>query len=175
MLEITKGKLNTLFTTNNKKILETFRNISVPNSDHLTLLSLYKYYKDNNIEHLKIGTFKKINLLIHQLWRKARQLNKDEYNDINKKYSLLSDDDINFYKNVEDPFEKVLFILKKCCSYNTVIKTKTVNFMNNSDGIVTFYDITKKVKVNTFTDKFIFYEFGKVFGNNKFMCVTHIK
>ena len=174
ILEITKGKLNTLFTTNDKKILATFRKISIPNSDHLTLLALYKYYKDNNIEYLKIGTFKKINLLINKLWRKARQLNKDEYYNINKKYNLLTDDEIDSYENIEDSFEKVFFILKKCCKYNTVIKTKTVNFMNTSDGLVNFYDITKKNKVNTFSDKFIFYDLSTIFGTNKFTCVTHI-
>jgi pre-mRNA-splicing factor ATP-dependent RNA helicase DHX15/PRP43 len=138
ILEITDGKIDSLFVYDDEKQLKKYFNkYSFINSDHLTILNIYQQlYKNNKTKYLNNNIFYKINQRIKDYKYYARSINKKNYKYMNKKYKLIN---IEPYDDINN---NIFYILGKSFSYNLIKNNSTVNFLNNSKAKMDFSKIT---------------------------------
>jgi len=167
MLEVIDGKIESLFTTTDKKKLSKFKTSSYKNSDHLTLLNIYSLYKEKRYQYLNIATFLKIENQIRLFTKYANNIKPKRYDYIHEKYNLIN---IKLFENND---LNILYVLYKSHLYNIATnKGETINFINNSKANINFSPITSEKKNNS--GMYIFNNLVHLFGKKVFRCVTLI-
>jgi pre-mRNA-splicing factor ATP-dependent RNA helicase DHX15/PRP43 len=168
MIEITDGKIDTLFVYDNeKKLKQYFSQYSYLNSDHLTILNIYQdLYKNDKKKYLNHEIFRKIDKQIKDYKHYAKSIREKNLKYINKKYNLVP---IEPYDN---KINNILYILGRSHQYNLIKNNSTVNFINNSKALIEFSKVTNNDKNNY--ENTICHSLINRFNRILFNCVTKI-
>jgi HrpA-like RNA helicase len=167
IIEALDGKVMTMFSKKmNKKKLEkemiNLQPLSKENSDHITLLRLYKKRKDDEINILFDGNqIKKIKKYKTMLYRRSKDLNYDKLD------FSLEDETV---KNL--PAEKrVIKCLELAFKYNLAKNKQTINYLIKKEGKIEFLPFTKTNYAKC-SKNYIFHDIVELFGKTVYRYVT---
>ena len=177
IIEMTDGKIDSLFSYNKKKEETEFKNYfskeGYNGSDHLTILNIYNnHYLQKNNKFLNKRQFEGIEDRVKQLTLYANSIEQEKYEHMNDKYYLIKN------KSYDDKNKNILFILAMSHYYNMLTKENrnmytTVNYLKNSIASLEFSDLTPDNNSNNSTFA-ICHVLSNVFGKKNFQCNTKI-
>jgi HrpA-like RNA helicase len=175
ILEISDGKLESLFEINRKdtdKAIKYFSKVAVEGSDHLTVLNIYKqHYLEKNYKYLNRKSFENIEKRTQQLLVYANSIEAKSYEHMQTKYKLIQ------AKPYEDPILNIQYIIAYSNYYNMLFKEAnniytSINYVENSTAPLEYFILTPPIK--THTDFVVCYSLGNVFGRKSFKCLSQI-
>jgi len=151
--------------------LKKFRNYihkyNYINSDHITMLNIYKHLYANHIyEYLNVNTFKKIDKTISDIHKHISYF-KDLHYDYMNQYDLIT---IEPFEKIDD---NILYILYKAYQFNLIKNEKTINFINNIEGKIQFSNATVS-NINNNDNYFISHNIINMSGKQLFTCCSEI-
>ena len=176
IIELSDGNLDSLFVIDRKEInkaIKYFSKVIVNDSDHLTILNIYKnHYLDNNdYKYLNRRLFDSINNRIDQLFLYANKISAKTYENMKTKYNIIN------HQPFEDIISNILYVLAYSHYYNLLKKEsnnkyKSINFINNSIASLEYIKLIPESKKHT---KFaICHSLSNIFGRKNFKCITQI-
>ena len=170
IIEVCEGKIDTFFLYDKRKereVIKKFNHLIIPNSDHLTILNIYKNY--NEREYINKKIFSTIEDRIKQLSMYAESIPENKYEQMNEKYLKLKP------KKSKNTNDNLINVLSIAFSYNLLKKNvgsfyKSKNFPENSRAPLEFSFLMPKV--NAKSKYAICNSLNNVFGNKNFSCIT---
>lgn len=166
MIEISDGNFEMFLTSKLPSVYSLFRSKETINSDHLSLLRLYKLYLNANVQYLNENTFEKVKNFVEELTT------------ISKKYTAEKYDTMGFKiksSPTEDVISNILKVLELSHEYNKAAAGTTINFLHDSTASINFFDITEKNKSATSNSTYIFNKLVSRFGKKTFSCITLVR
>jgi pre-mRNA-splicing factor ATP-dependent RNA helicase DHX15/PRP43 len=150
-----------------KKFRKYIHPYSYTNSDHLTILNIYKIlYKNNKTNYLDLSIFKNIDKRIKSIYKCLEYFNDSHYEYLNK-YKLI---DIEPFENND---YNILYVLYKAYNFNLIKNNKTINLINNIEAKLEFNKATVN-NIDNNDNYFICNNIINIFGKQLFTCCTEI-
>lgn len=168
ILEHTSGNLDRLFKIfDRNELIKYFSDDAVEDSDHLTILNVYKNkYMKNNKTFLNMKEFDEIKKSISSLHNQFNKISNDDFYKINEKYKIITE--FKFDNNI-------LACIKYGHYYNLLKKENdkvysTINHHNNISATLKFSPITPLSKQNK---EYVFYSSIDALGKKNFLGITY--
>lgn len=174
LIDSTDGKINSLLSYKKKdlkKVKQYFKNYVHVNSDHLTLLNIYKkLFKNKKDMYLNISELKKVSEKVRNIKHYATSIDNKIYQYMNEKYKLIE------IKPYNDITMNILYVLYKSHEINLLKHDNkniytSLNYLVNSTAQIEYLDITK---INNYNKNAICYCLENTFGNKHFKCITQL-
>ena len=177
IIEITDGKLNTLFDYSRKdidKVQDYFEPYIYIGSDHLTILNIYnKLYLNKERKYLNKKIFEQIEQRIRQLELYATSINEKRYLYMKTKYNII------IKEPYTDKIENILYIIGLSHYYNLIKKESKINYLSmnyfkNTGAIVEYMAIMPDTMYMKHTEFAICHMLVSAFGKKSFQCITQL-
>jgi len=175
ILEISDGKLDSLFEINRKetdKVIKYFSNVAENGSDHLTILNIYKqHYLQKDYNYLNKRSFDNIEKRTQQLLIFANSIDSNSYEHMKTKYKLIQG------KPYDDQKMNIQYIIAYSNYYNMLFKESnniytSINYIENSVAPLEYFILTPPVKVHS--DFAVCHSLSNVFGRKSYQCLSQI-